>query len=118
MLTVALTISWTFGLIGFGGQPLGVVHVMLPMMLLVVGVSDSVHILSEYQREFAHENDRRTAILNTMAEVSLPCLLTSLTTAAGMLSLTLAPIPPIRTMGIYAAAGVIFAYVISVFWCP
>jgi len=118
MLTVAMTIAWTFGLIGFGGQSLGVVHVMLPMMLLVVGVSDSVHILSEYQREYAHTNNRRKAILNTMAEVSLPCLLTSLTTAAGMLSLTLAPIPPIRTMGIYAAIGVIFAYVISVFLVP
>ena len=118
MLTVALTICWTFGMIGFGGQPLGVVHVMLPMMLLVVGVSDSVHILSEYQREFAHTGDRREAILSTMAEVSLPCLLTSLTTAAGMLSLTLAPIPPIRTMGIYAAVGVIFAYVVSVFLVP
>ncbi|MBT6490319.1 MAG: MMPL family transporter [Deltaproteobacteria bacterium] len=118
MLTVALTIGWTFGLIGFGGQPLGVVHVMLPMMLLVVGVSDSVHILSEYQREYTHVNNRREAILNTMAEVSLPCLLTSLTTTAGMLSLSLAPIPPIRTMGIYAAVGVIFAYIISVFLVP
>lgn len=117
-LTVLLTLVWTFGLIGMGDQSIGIVHVMLPMMLLTVGVSDSVHILSEYQREFAKSRDRRQAILDTMAEVSLPCLLTSLTTAAGMLSLTLAPIPPIRTMGIYAAIGVVLAYVISFFLVP
>ena len=118
MLTVALTLIWTLGLIGIGGQSLGVVHVMLPMMLLVVGVSDSVHILSEYQREYIQRGDRREAIFATMGEVTLPCLLTSLTTAAGMSSLALAPIPPIRTMGIYAAIGVLLAFLISIVLVP
>ncbi|MEC9465794.1 MAG: MMPL family transporter [Myxococcota bacterium] len=117
-MTVALTVLWTLGLIGLSGQPIGVVHVILPMLLLAVGVSDSVHLLSEYQKERPHSSSREEAIAITMAKVSLPCLLTSLTTAAGMLSLSLAPIPPIQSMGVFAAIGVLLAYFISMLLVP
>ena len=51
-VVVGGTIIWTFGTAGFLGIELGVVHVILPMMLVSVGISDAVHVLSDYQREY------------------------------------------------------------------
>ena len=116
--TVALTLAWTLGAMGIIGRPISVVHIILPMMLLVVATSDVVHVFSHYERERRLKRDKNAAISNAMGQVGVPCSLTSVTTAAGMLSLMLAPIPPIQSLGLYAAIGVIAALLITLVFVP
>ena len=44
----------------------------------------------------------------------MPCLLTSLTTAAGFLGFCAADIQPFREMGVYASVGALMAYILSI----
>ena len=117
-VVVGGTIIWTFGTAGFLGIELGVVHVILPMMLVSVGISDAVHVLSDYQREYDPSLSRSARIAHTIAQIGLPCSLTTLTTCAGMLSLLLAPIPPIQSLGLLAAIGVFYALVLTLITLP
>jgi len=87
---------------------------MMPTLLIAVGVADSVHILSEfniYQRKLGN---RRDAIRRTLYLVGPPCLLTSITTAAGFLSLSLSPVKSVAHLSVYSAAGVIAAFAATV----
>ena len=87
-------------------------------MILVVGVADSVHLLSGYVYYRTHGHDHRKALRLTYRNAGMAILLTSVTTAIGMMSLFLVPIDAIRIFGFSAAAGVVFAFIISVFMLP
>jgi predicted RND superfamily exporter protein len=87
---------------------------MLPTLLIAVGVADSVHIIAEFRAYHAECGDRREAARRTMYLVGTPCLLTSLTTAAGFASLSIAPIKSLAHFAIYSAVGVVAAFLLSV----
>ena len=87
-------------------------------MILVVGVADSVHLLSGYIYYRNHGHDHRKALRLTYRNAGMAILLTSVTTAIGMMSLFLVPIDAIQIFGFSAAAGVVFAFIISVLMLP
>ena len=118
LLVVILSIFWTLGTVGALNWKLSMMVMMLPVLLICVGIGDSMHIISEFQDHKNQGHSRKEAIIKTLSMVGIPCLLTSLTTAAGFLSFQAALIKPIREMGIYAAIGVIMALILSLVIVP
>ena len=118
LLVVILSVFWTFGVAGILGWTLSLVVVMVPILLICVGIGDSMHIISEFQDQQYRGLARREAIVKALALVGIPCLLTSLTTAAGFFSFLGTVIKPMREMGVYAAIGVILALVLSLIMVP
>lgn len=86
----------------------------MPALLIAIGVAHSVHILSEFRARFREFGDRRSALVETFRLVGAPCLMTSLTTAAGFASMSFVPIKSIAHYGVYGSFGVIVAFVMSV----
>lgn len=114
LTVVALSVLMVIGFVGLMGWPLDLMFIMLPTLLIAVGVADSVHVISEFRANYAELGDRREAARHTLRLVGTPCLLTSLTTAAGFASMSIAPIKSISHFAIYAAFGVVAAFVLSV----
>lgn len=113
LLIVALTVVWTLALVVLMGRTLSIMTVALPTILFVVGTSDVVHILERYREELGKGLDKIDALLNSLREVGLATVLTSLTTAIGFLSLLVSSIAPIREFGVITAAGVLIAYLLA-----
>ena len=118
LLVVILSIFWTLGVAGTLDWTLSLAVVMLPILLICVGIGDSMHIIAETQDQQDRGLARRQAIVKSLALVGIPCLLTSLTTAASFLSFLGTVIKPMREMGVYAAIGVILALVLSLIMVP
>ncbi|MFK7924234.1 MAG: RND family transporter, partial [Bacteroidia bacterium] len=59
-----------------------------------------------------------TAMKDTMREIGFAIFLTSVTTAIGFASLLVSRVPPIRAFGLFAAAGVLFTFLITVVVLP
>ncbi len=118
LLVVILSVFWTLGLLGVLDWTLSLMVIMLPVLLICVGIGDSMHIISEFQDQQDRGLARREAIVKSLALVGIPCLLTSLTTTAGFLSFCGTVIKPIREMGIYAAIGVVMAFLLSLIMVP
>ena len=118
LLVVILSIFWTLGLVGILDWTLSLMVAMLPIFLICVGIGDSMHIISEFQDQQDRGFARREAIVKALALVGIPCLLTSLTTAAGFLSFWGTVIKPIKEMGVYAAIGVVMAFLLSLIIVP
>ncbi len=110
---VSLSVLWTFGLMVVIAK-MRMTSTILPPLLAAVGICDSIHILSEFDVQFLRLKDRKRAIVETMKMLGYPCLLTSITTAAGFISLVVAPIRPLRETGILAAFGVVVAFILTV----
>lgn len=115
---VGLGMVWTFGFMAATGQPLDLVGELLPTVLFVVGIGDIVHLITKYQQDLQKGYDSRKAMDITVREIGAAIFLTSLTTAIGFASLFTSPLPPIRSFGLYAAAGVMFAYLVSILLIP
>ena len=110
MLVVATAILWTMGILQVLGFSLNALTVLLPTILLVVGVSDSVHFLTHYFRHLEGGLTKKESLRNTRKEIGRTLLLTSVTTAFGFLSLLVAPLPALKQFGTFTALGVMLAF--------
>lgn len=86
---------------------------MVPNLVIAVGVADGVHIVAEFRARFAALGDRREALRESLFLVGTPCLLTSLTTAAGFMSMAVSPIKAISHFAVCGAIGVMAAFALS-----
>jgi uncharacterized protein len=109
---------WTFGLISGLGLPVDIVTVIVPIFVLVMGSADGLHFVAHFQDVSRETNDAGERVVMTLREVGVPMILTTVSTAAGFLSLLATDIHPLRQLGTFAAIGIGLAGVISFFSLP
>ncbi|MBX7149463.1 MMPL family transporter [bacterium] len=100
------------------GNTLNAVTAMMGTILIAVCVADSVHMMLAYYENEALYPDKLTAIKNTARQLLVPCFFTALTTFAGFLSFNASPLVPNQVLGQYSSAGVMLAYVLTIFFLP
>lgn len=110
---VGLAILWQIGFMTMLGEPLGILTMLLPTILFVVGMSDVVHILECYLDEIRRGHPRIRAIAITYHEVGLPTFLTAVTSAIGFATLGTANIRPLQEFGFYTGIGVVLAFLLA-----
>jgi hydrophobe/amphiphile efflux-3 (HAE3) family protein len=118
LLVSMLSVLWTMGLLIGLGYPVHIMSSMIPIFLMVTGLADGIHILSQFYDVYPRYGDKRTAILETMKELYSPVLYTSYTVMAGFGSLMLVNIPPVRIFGLFVAIGVFAAWILTVTFLP
>lgn len=110
LFSIVLGMLLFMGFLGGTGRELNAMAALYPVLMIIVGTSDVIHIMSKYVDELRKGFDRRAAIRTTIKEIGLATLLTSLTTSIGFASLLSSKIAPIRNFGINSAVGVLIAY--------
>ena len=98
--------------------PFSVTLNMLPAFLLVVGICDSIHILTIVYQRLAAGASKPDAIADALGHSGLAVVMTSITTAAGLASFSIASLLPVAQLGILAPAGVLLAMVYSLALLP
>jgi predicted RND superfamily exporter protein len=129
-LAAAVPTAMLVGIMGWAGEPIGLLNQAYFTLLPVIAVADAIHMLARFHEE-RHRGEgaevgvdlegldaRRRAIVRAGSHVGLACLLTTLTTAAGFASLGLAKMPILRSFGLYAALGVGLAFVVVIVLVP
>jgi len=116
LTVVGLGAVWLLGLYGASGRDINMVTMVMPTLVLVIGVSDCVHMLvhvAATPRELAPLERVKAGV----GAVIWPCLFNTLTTAMGFLALASAPMPVIQDLGIFCALGLVAAFVVSLLLC-
>lgn len=106
MIKIGAAVVWTFGVMGWLGVPIYLTTAVLPVILTPIGLSDEIHLLWRY-RERLVDGDPH-ALLTTLRELVGPIVLTSLTTAVGLLSFVFSPLVAVRSFGVFGTLGVLF----------
>ena len=91
---------------------------MLPAFLLAVSVGDAVHVMAIFYRRFQAGSNAEDAMAYALGHSGLAIVLTSLTTAAGLLSFSLAELTAIVDIGLFGALGVILALIYTILLLP
>ncbi len=123
VLIVALAptfgVYWTMGilpLVGMGGNPFNAV--VVPVLLVMVGFTDGVHMMVQIRRHRAAGLPPKEATRTAIHEVGLACWLTSLTTGIGFGSLMLAHHELVRDFGTSCVIGVLATFIAVVMIVP
>jgi len=118
LLTVGIGVILTLGTIAALGYSLSMISVLVPPLLMILGFSYSVHVTSEYHQQRVKPDSKDTVILQTLKHMTLPVLLTGLTTIAGFIALMANPISAVKEFGVFAAIGVVYITVLSITFTP
>ena len=110
LVSIALGLLLFMGTLGLLGRELNAIAALYPVLMIIVGTSDVIHIMSKYIDELRKGLAKEAAIRVAMKEIGLATLLTSVTTAVGFATLLTSRVDPIRDFGINAALGVMIAY--------
>ncbi len=105
------SLIWLFGLIGFLGFKINLLSSLLPPIIFFSSMSDAVHLINAIYK--SRSDSFATRLKESVSIVWIPTFLTSFTTAIGFLSLLLINTQPIQTLGIFAACGVLIAFIIT-----
>lgn len=112
-LTVILSVVWTLGFMHLLGFSLSIVAAMVPVVLLCVGIGDTMHVVAELRQNLADGMKRHEALVHTLGLVSAPIFLTTLTTSAGFLAFLATDLQPLREIGMQTAMGVWIAFILT-----
>lgn len=118
MMTVALTLLTTVGLISAAGVPLQTTMMILPSFLLTVSVGASVHLLTLFFRAYDAGTDKIQALREAMVHTRTPIIFTSLTTAVGLLSFAGSPMIALARLGLFSGIGIGIALVYTLTLVP
>ena len=117
MSGVLISVSWTLGLYTLMGFTYNVLASMLVPLVIVLAISDDVHIMQHYEHERRHR-DPEHAFKATVSHLFAPLLGASATTALGMLSLATSDVVAVREFGIGSAVGIMADFLISIVFMP
>jgi len=118
LLTVFLSLFACLGIMACMDIPITNVIQILPTFLIVVGIADSVHILTRFYRELRASGDKQSAVVRAVSFSGLPVLMTSVTTACGLLSFVWADVASVAQLGKVAPIGVLLAFIYTIFLLP
>jgi predicted RND superfamily exporter protein len=90
----------------YSGGSMNAILLTMPAVVYVAGISGAIHF-ANYYRDSVAESGVEGAPARALKHSWLPCTLSALTTAAGLISLYTSELVPIKMFGVYSAAGVV-----------
>jgi predicted RND superfamily exporter protein len=118
MVIVWSTLLLTVAIIQLTGGYLEIMSSTIAPILLCVGVADAIHMISKYDDARESGFSKHNSIIEMLKTLGSATFLTSLTTAIGFATLFTSTVMPMRRFGIYTAAGVLIAYLVTIFFLP
>ncbi|MCI5222484.1 MAG: hypothetical protein D3924_07400, partial [Candidatus Electrothrix sp. AR4] len=118
LLIVVLSLLSTFGFMALASIPITLISQILPSFLLIVGIADTVHILTIFYRNFNRCGDKKQAVVDAVGFAGLPVLMTSVTTACGLFSFAWADMASVAQLGWSAPIGVFIAFIYTIVLLP
>jgi predicted RND superfamily exporter protein len=118
LTVVLLALLCTLGTMAWCGVAIRIATEILPSFLLAVGVGASMHLLAVFFQSLERGLDKEDALAHALGHSGLAILMTSLTTAGGLVSFWAAELAPIAEFGVFAPIGVMMTLLFSVVLLP
>lgn len=119
LISVAMGIVWSMGLMGVFGVMLTPVSDAIPVVLFAVGSAYGIHVVSRFKLRVVSAEHKKEQCRQALSEVGTAVLLAGITTFAGFLSFIFgAYLNVISDFGIFSALGVLFILIISITFIP
>lgn len=117
-LVLGLCVLWTTGLISLLDIRLNSATSLSFGLVLVITVATITHLASQYIRSLQMTGNTDTAIRESLHVVGGPCLMCTLTTAAGFACIMVTSVPMVFQFGLIMSLGVLVSFVLAMCLTP
>ena len=117
---VVATLLFVLGLMGWLGVPIYLTTAVMPVLLVVISVTNDIYLFNRYFR-LLRENPARNHVEllgETFEKLARPVAATSLAAVAGFASFEFSPLVPVRAFGLFTGVGALFGLVFSLTAVP
>jgi len=86
---------------------------IIPTILMIIGISNVIHLFTKYRLQIKKGHEKMDALRTAVKEVGFATIFTSLSTIISFLTLTTSNVDPLIKLGMYAALGLAFAFLLT-----
>ena len=117
-LPSSLCVLWFLGAMGLSGIELNFLTNILPVLLIVIVFADTLHLYLKWQKFCEQGLEEKAALIEAVEEIGPACAISSLTTAAALLSLCASGNNGLFELGMVGALAVIGGFVSVIVGLP
>lgn len=118
MLIVGISAVWALGTVHLFGYKITILTGMLPPLLIVIGIPNSVFLLNKFHSEYRRHQNKIKALHRVISKVGNATFLTNLTTAAGFGTFIITGNRLLVEFGIVASLNIMGIFILSITLIP
>lgn len=118
LILLFISIVWSMGLIALFGYKMTLLTGLIPPLIVVIGIPNSVYLISKYHSEYRRCKNKIRALVNVIHKIGIVTLMINANTAVGFLTLYFTSVVPLQEFGLIACLATMITYVISIVLIP
>ena len=118
LIVILTMVIWTLGCVSLFGFKITALTGLLPSIIVVIGIPNSVYMLNKYHHEYASHGDQIRALTSIIRKIGIVTLITNFTTAVGFLVLVVTDIRILAEFGIVAGLNIMATFLVSIILIP
>lgn len=118
MFLIGVIVVWTMGTIVLLGYKLTLLTALLPPIIVVIGIPNSIYLINKYHQEYSKHGIKLLALSRIIRKIGIVTLITNFTTAIGFGVLTSTDIAILTEFGLVAAINIMATFVVSIIIIP
>lgn len=118
MLIVGIVIIIAMGMMGLFGYKITIITAVLPALIAVIGLPNSIYLLTKYHFEFKRTGNKIKSLILLIEKIGVVTVMTNATTAVGFGVLAFTKIQMLKEFGILAGLSVVVTFFVSLMLIP
>jgi len=118
MLVVGLSVIWAVGSMVLFNYQITLLTAMLPPLLVVIGIPNSVFLINKYHGEYVGHRNKIKALQRVVSKIGNATFLTNLTTASGFATFIITSSKILKEFGVVAALNIMVVFFLSLVLIP
>ena len=118
LIVVMVGVVWSLGTIALLGYKITILSGLIPPLIIVIGIPNSILLLNTYQSEFERHGSQARALARMVQRVGLTTFLANVTTAIGFFVFYFTDSSLLMEFGLVAALNVMATWLISITLIP
>jgi uncharacterized protein len=117
-LLVIISVIWSVGYIVLFGYKITILTGLIPPLIIVIGIPNTIFLVNKYQEEFLKHNDKMRALAVSIEKIGKTTFLANVTTFIGFFVFYFTGSPLLLEFGLVAAIAVMSTWAISLILIP
>ncbi len=118
MLVVVIAVIWALGIQALFGYKITILTGMIPPLIIVIGIPNSVFLLNKYHQEYRKHKNKIKALQRVIRKIGNATFLTNLTTASGFGTFVFTSSDILVEFGVIAAINILVVFFLSILLIP
>ncbi len=118
VLIVLIGVIWALGMLALFGFKVTLLTGMIPPLLIVIGIPNSIYMLNKFHHEFVSHGNKIKALQRVIIKIGNATFLTNLTTASGFATFIIVKSNLLKEFGIIASLNIMSLFILSLLLIP